>query len=148
MPRLRDVMREGFLTIVQAGDSVSDACETMARLNVGIVAVADGERLLGVFSERDVVQRVVVRELDPRAVRVCDVMTTEVLTADENEDCHRAMETMVEANIRHLPVTRGARLVSMLSIRDLMRSEMEELRHEYREMHAYLYSVSPEGPHR
>ncbi|MGH7399005.1 MAG: CBS domain-containing protein, partial [Candidatus Rokuibacteriota bacterium] len=65
MKKLRDVMRPGFLYVVQRGAPVRQAAQVMTANNVGIVLVLDGERLVGVFSERDVVRRVVDRGLDP-----------------------------------------------------------------------------------
>src|SRR5207249_5651692 len=65
MKKLRDIMRHGFLFTVQRGAMVAEAVRTMAANNVGIVAVLDDDRLIGVFSERDVVQKVLDRGLDP-----------------------------------------------------------------------------------
>ena len=65
MKTLRHIMRDGFLFMLQRDTTVADACRMMAAHNVGIVAVLDGERLCGVFSERDVTQRIVDRRLDP-----------------------------------------------------------------------------------
>jgi CBS domain-containing protein len=148
MKKLREIMREGFLHTVRASASVYDAAAMMARENVGIVAVMDDEALVGVLSERDVVQRVVARGLDPRSVPVNRVMTSDVIVATDAEDYQAAMQMMDARNIRHLPVVRGRRVVSMLSIRDLMRAEMSRLESDCREMHAYLHSVPPEGPPR
>jgi len=148
MTMLREIMREGFLHAVQASESVAGAVRTMARENIGIVAVLEDERLAGVFSERDLLQRVVARGEDPERVKVGDVMTRNLVTAQETDDYRAAMQLMDERNIRHLPVTRGDRVVSMLSIRDLMRSEMSRLEYEYRQIHEYIHYVSPEAPSR
>ncbi len=144
MKRLREIMREGFLFAVRRDATVSEAARTMAENNVGIVAVLDGDRLVGVFSERDAVRRVIDRGLDPTATVVGQVMTHDLVVADEHEDCQTALRTMDQANIRHLPVVRGNQVVSMLSIRDLMRVEMQRLVEELRSLHEYLYTVPPE----
>src|SRR2546430_15053560 len=70
MKKLRDIMRHGFLFTVQRGATVAEAARTMAANNVGIVAVLDGDRLVGGFSERDVVQKVVDRRPDPARTAV------------------------------------------------------------------------------
>src|SRR2546430_10311706 len=75
MKKLRDIMRHGFLFTVQRGAMVAEAVRTMAANNVGIVAVLDDDRLIGVFSERDVVQKVLDRGLDPARTPVAEVMT-------------------------------------------------------------------------
>ena len=75
MKTLREIMRPGFIFGVQRDASVADAARTMTTNNVGIVAVFAGDRLVGVFSERDIVRRVVDRSLDPARTQVADVMT-------------------------------------------------------------------------
>src|SRR5438876_7944632 len=126
MKTLRHIMRHGFLFMLQRDTTVADACRMMTAHNVGIVAVMDGERLCGVFSERDVARRVVDRRLEPARTRLEEVMTSELVVADADEDYQSAMNKMDQANIRHLPVVSGDRLLSMLSIRDLMRVAIEE----------------------
>jgi CBS domain-containing protein len=117
----------------------------MTAHNVGIVAVLNGERLCGVFSERDVVRRVVDRQLEPARTRLEEVMTSELVVADADEDYQSAMNKMDQANVRHLPVVSGDRLLSMLSIRDLMRVAIEERGAEIEYLKEYLYQVPPSG---
>jgi CBS domain-containing protein len=143
MKRLRDIMRHGFLFTIQRSATVADAVRTMAANNVGIVAILDGDRLCGVFSERDVVRKVVDHGLDPVATRVADVMTARLVIADADEDYQSAMQKMDQANIRHLPVVSGERLLSMLSIRDLMRVAIEDHGAEIEYLKEYLYQVPP-----
>ena len=145
MKKLREIMREGFLFAVRRHATVSEAARTMAEHNVGIVAVLEGDRLVGVFSERDVVRRVIDKGLDPKTVTIEEVMTRDLLVADENEDYQTAMRTMDQANIRHLPVVRGTQVVSMLSVRDLMRVDMARMGEELRFLQEYLYTVPPDG---
>ena len=143
MKTLRHIMRHGFLFMLQRDTTVADACRMMAAHNVGIVAVLDGERLCGVFSERDVARRVVDRRLEPARTRLEEVMTSEIIVADADEDYQSAMNKMDQANIRHLPVVSGDRLLSMLSIRDLMRVAIEERGAEIEYLKEYLYQVPP-----
>ena len=143
MKKLREIMREGFLFAVRKHATVSEAARTMTENNVGIVAVLEDDRLIGVFSERDAVRRVMEKGLDPTTTHVEQVMTRDLLVADEHQDYQTAMRTMDQANIRHLPVVRGNQVVSMLSIRDLMRVDMERLGEELRSLHEYLYTVPP-----
>jgi CBS domain-containing protein len=141
MKTLREIMRPSFLFIVQRTDSVTDAVRAMTDHNVGIVVVLDGDTLSGVFSERDVVRRVVARGLDPAATPVGDVMTTELVVGDGDEPYQSAMRKMDQANIRHLPVVSAGRLLSMLSIRDLMRVEMRDQGEELEYLRTYLFQV-------
>ncbi len=144
MKTLREVMRPSFLVLVQQTAMVAEAVRTMAEHNVGIVAVVQCDALVGVFSERDVVRRVVDRGLDPAKTPIRDVMTTGLVVGDADDDCQVAMRKMDLANIRHLPVVSGGRLLSMLSIRDLMRIEMTDKGRELEYLRAYLYEVPSE----
>jgi CBS domain-containing protein len=139
MKKLRDIMRHGFLFTVQCEATVAESVRMMAANNVGIVAVLDGHRLAGVFSERDVVRKIVDRGLDPAQTPVAEVMTSRLIVADADEDYQSAMHKMDQANIRHLPVVSGDRLLSMLSIRDLMRLALEDRGAEIEYLKEYLY---------
>src|SRR2546426_3576477 len=81
MKKLRDIMRHGFLFTVQRGATVAEAARTMAANNVGIVAVLEGDRLVGGFSERDIVQKVVDRRPDPAPTPGPEGMTGRPLRA-------------------------------------------------------------------
>src|SRR3989442_14100887 len=107
MKTLRHIMRHGFLFTLQRDTTVADACRMMAVHNVGIVAVLDGERLCGVFSERDVTRRVVDRRLEPAHTRLEEGMASELGVADADEDYQVAMKKMDQADIRHLPIVSG-----------------------------------------
>lgn len=144
MKTLREIMRPDFLFVVQRTATVADAVRVMAANNVGIVAVLEGDRVVGVFSERDVVRRVIDRGQDPRRTPVAEVMTTDLIVADADQDYQTAMRTMDQANIRHLPVVSEGRLLSMLSIRDLMRVDIQTKGAEIRYLHEYLYQVPPD----
>jgi CBS domain-containing protein len=143
MKKLRDIMRSGFLFTVPQGAMVTEAVRVMATHNVGIVIALDATRPVGVFSERDVVRRVVDRGLAPALTPVRDVMTTDVITADADEDYQSGMRKMDQANIRHLLVVSEGRLLSMISIRDLIRVDMADKSEELRYLREYLYQVPP-----
>src|SRR6267142_2883242 len=118
MKKLREIMRAGFLFVVQRDETVRAAVQVMSANNVDSVLVFEGERLVGVFSERDVVRRVVDRGLDPDITPVGDVMTSQIVVGDPDEDYQSAMRKMDQANIRHLLVVKGPQMLSMISIRE------------------------------
>src|SRR5207247_11013467 len=101
MKKLRDIMRHGFLFTVQRGAMVAEAVRTMAANNVGIVAVLDDDRLVGVFSERDVVRKVVVRGLDPARTPVADVMSDRICVSDVVKEYQSAIRSVEEAIHSH-----------------------------------------------
>jgi len=141
MKKLREIMRPGFLFALQRAATVAEASRIMTTNNVGIVAVLDGDRLVGVFSERDVVQRVVEFGRDPGRTQLTEVMTTDLIVADADEDYQKAMSKMDRANIRHLPIVSDGRLLSMISIRDLLRVHIEDKDAEIQYLKEYLYQV-------
>lgn len=143
MKKLREIMLDGFLFVAPHDATVAEAAHIMTSNNVGIVCVLDGGTLVGVFSERDVVQRVVARGLDPAHTLVRDVMTSKLIVGDADEDYQSAIRKMNRANIRHLPVVSEGRVLSMLSIRDLVRVDMRDKDEEIRYLHEYLYQVPP-----
>ena len=145
MKKLRDIMRSGFLFMVQRETPVREAVQVMTAHNVGIVLVLEGDRLVGVFSERDVVRRLVDPGLDPDRTSVGDIMTAEIIVGDPEEDYQSAMRKMDQANIRHLLVVKGAQMLSMISIRDLIRVDMQDKGEELRYLREYLYQV-PSAP--
>lgn len=145
MKTLRDLMRSGFLFTVQKKAMVSEAVRLMGDYNVGIVIVLDGSRLAGVFSERDVVRRVLYQGLDPVRTPLGEVMTGCVITADAEMDYESAMRAMDEAGTRHLLVTSGSRMLSMISVRDLMRATIHDRDEEVQHLREYLYQVPAGG---
>lgn len=139
MMLIRDVIRNREPYSMKPSASVQDAAEFMAARNVGAVCVVDDDgKLLGVFSERDVVKRVVLQRSDPSSIRIGDV-TSElraVIRCDETP--HQALERMELIGTRHLPVMDGERWVGMLSMRDLMRVELSEQGDEIKLLHEYI----------
>ncbi len=136
---IRDVIRNREPYSMKASASVQEAAEFMASRNIGAVCVLNEEgRLLGVFSERDVLKRVVVPQRDARSVPVGEV-TSElraVIRCDETP--HQALERMELIGSRHLPVVDGERWVGMLSMRDLLRVEIGEQGDEIKLLHEYI----------
>ncbi|PYS78477.1 MAG: CBS domain-containing protein [Acidobacteria bacterium] len=119
--------------------SAMDAAEYMASRNIGAVCVLDEQgKLCGIFSERDLLNRVVVRKLDPSSVRIRDVMSEPRAVIDCKDSPHDALERMELVGSRHLPVVDGDRFVGMLSMRDIMRVEISEQGAELQLLHEYI----------
>jgi CBS domain-containing protein len=116
-----------------------DAAEYMAGRNIGAVCVLDPqEKLCGIFSERDLLKRVVVRGLDPAAVPIRDVMSEPRAVIDCADTPRKALERMEQVGSRHLPVVDGEKFVGMLSMRDIMRVEISEQGAELQLLHEYI----------
>jgi CBS domain-containing protein len=143
MHTLEQVLRSRRLLTAHPDDKVYDVVNRMTAARVGAVTVLDEERLAGVFSERDLMTRVVVPGLDPRRTRVGDVMTREVITADLREDRDSCLDKMQRTGCRHLPVLANGHVLAMISMRDLLWDEIEEQVEEIRQLRAYVWQTPP-----
>lgn len=137
---IRDVIRDREPYSMRTSATVMEAAEFMARRRIGAVCVLDEDgKLMGVFSERDLLNRVVVPRRDPASLRLGEV-TSElraVIRCDETP--HQALSRMDEIGSRHLPVVDGDdQWVGMLSMRDLLRVEVSEQGDELRLLHDYI----------
>ena len=139
MMLIRHVIRDREPYSMRESDTVQDAAEFMAARNIGAVCIVDDSgKLLGVFSERDVVKRVVLQKRDPSNVRVGEVLSELRAVINCDETPHQALERMELIGTRHLPVVDGERWVGMLSMRDLMRVELSEQGDEIKLLHEYI----------
>ena len=124
---------------VQPSDTVLQAANLMNDRNIGGVVVLDGDRLAGIFTERDVLRRVVAQGLDPAETTVAEVMTVSVITCPPDlsiEDCAAVMTTR---GVRHLPVLDGDRLVGVLSLGDLVKETISEQEFIIQQLENYIH---------
>lgn len=142
MSRVRNIIDDRKLFSVDEQDTVATVLQRMADLHVGAILVLCGEDLRGVFSERDLLKRVVLARLDPDSTPVSQVMSTDLVTIDELAGIEEAEEMMRAHNCRHLPVTRGSRVVGFLSMRDLMNFELARKTEELHHMRAYIHGIA------
>jgi CBS domain-containing protein len=140
MSQVRDIVGNRELYSVRESDTVAAAARRMADLQCGAILVLDDGRLRGVFSERDLMLRVVLERRDPETTPVAEVMTAAVVTVEETATAEEAMERMQAHAIRHLAVTRGDQAVAFLSMRDLMHHELSRQTDELHHMRAYIHS--------
>lgn len=126
MSSIKPLFEGRSMYVVEKDATVQAAAEYMARNNIGAVPVMEGTRLVGIFSERDVINRVVAKNLSPTLTKVSDVMTTNIIVADVDETHDDCLKKMKQANCRHLPVVDGQTLVGMISLRDLLDVDIHE----------------------
>lgn len=120
MKQIAELIEGQTLTVIEPGWTVRTAAQRMTERNIGAVAVVDHGALAGVFSERDIMSRVVARGLNPDETHVDDVMTKEIVVADPHDNVDSALQKMHSIGSRHLPVVSNGKLVGMISIRDLL----------------------------
>ena len=138
MSRVRDIVDDRDLFCVEEGSSVAEVARQMADLRVGAIIVMRGHSLRGVFSERDLMNRVVLERLDPDRTPVERVMSTALATIEEDASLEDAMELMQSHGCRHLPVTRAGAVTAFLSMRDLMKHELALKTEELHHMRSYI----------
>jgi CBS domain-containing protein len=120
MKQIAELIEGQTLTVIEPGWSVRTAAERMSERNIGAVAVVEKGTLAGVFSERDIMSRVVAKGLNPDSTEVSDVMSRELVVAAPSEHVDAAIQKMHAIGSRHLPVVDNGKLVGMISIRDLL----------------------------
>jgi len=125
-------MERKKMLIAPPETTVSKAAKLMANKNVGAVMVVEKKRLVGIFTERDAVFRVIARGLDAQTTRLTDVMTTAPQTVDPDKTFGYALLLMYENGFRHVPVIENGKPVGIVSARNALDPEMEEFVSEAR----------------
>lgn len=143
MKPIGGVIKDRALYSVTKSSTVAAAAQYMAEKNIGAVPVVEENRLVGVFSERDVITRVVAKGLDPATTKIQDVMTVKIVVAEVNEAYESALKKMQKTHCRHLPVVDGEQLVGFVSLRDLLMMDLDEKEQNIDYLHSYIYTVPP-----
>ncbi|HKC49883.1 MAG TPA: CBS domain-containing protein [Myxococcota bacterium] len=130
--------RPPVVHIVSPEQTVLDAVSLMAIRRVGAIPVVEDGRLVGIFSERDLVRRVVAPGRSLEKTRVAEVMTADPVTAAPGDERALAVLKMENVGCRHLPVVQHGALVDMLSIRDLLFTELEERAEAVESLRRYI----------
>lgn len=127
MSTVRDIIRKKGSDVwsIAPEASVYEALELMAEKEAGALLVMTGDEVNGILSERDCVRRMDLQGRSPRNTKVSEIMTSDVISIQVTENLEDCMTTMLEKNIRHLPVYEGARLIGLLSVRDVLREMVE-----------------------
>ncbi len=142
MERIVDLVKDRDVYFVEASRSVLDTARFMAERNIGAVAVVHGDELIGIFSERDLMKRVVASGKNPAATTVEEVMTADPLVVSPQEKITDCMRMMKENSFRHLPICDGRKLKGLLSLRDLLLHDLIEKDGEIQTMRAYISAAS------
>jgi CBS domain-containing protein len=138
MATIRELLRDREVFTAQFNSTVREVATFMAERNIGAVPVLSGSNLVGVFSERDVVRRVLLENRDWNATRVFEVMSEEPLTVLPDDDVEHCMLLMKQHNFRHLPVCENGNLMGFISMRELLLHDLDSKEIEVRMMRAYM----------
>ena len=141
MCSIYDLVKDQEMCVATVTDSVMQVARAMVERNIGAVPVVREGKLAGVFSERDLMRRIVVEGRDPRTTTVGEVMTPEPLSVSRSDDLEHCLRLMREHGFRHLPVCEGEKLLGFVSLRDMLLRDLSEKDDEVRLMRAYIHSA-------
>ncbi|WP_224401074.1 CBS domain-containing protein [Pseudonocardia sp. ICBG1034] len=138
--RIADVLRNkgSAVSTVAPEDSMGEVLRAIAERNLGALPVVDGDRLVGIVSERDVVRRLHSHGAALLDARVAEVMTTEVVTCSPDDGVGDLARIMTDRRVRHLPVIVDGALAGIVSIGDLVKARMDMLEQEREQLESYI----------
>ena len=139
MRTVGDLIKGRSFYAANSDHSVYDTARYMAEKDIGAVPVLQENRLVGIFSERDIIKRVIVPGKDVRTTLIKDVMTTELVVAQSGEEVSQVLEKMQKNRCRHMPVVTDDRLAGFLSLRDLLSADLEEKDAQVQQLNTYIY---------
>jgi len=144
MSNLSDVLRSKGNDVFTVGpkDDILVALKIMAARAIGTAVVLDGEKIVGIFSERDFIRKVVVTgKCGEKEIPIENIMTKDVLVAKPDSSVEECLQLMTSACIRHLPVAEEEKLVGIVSIGDLVKYRLQEQDETIRDYQKYIYQA-------
>jgi CBS domain-containing protein len=143
MVTVRDLIerKRGSVLVVGPQTAVREAAGMMDERGVGSVLVMDGGKLAGIFTERDLMRRVVAHDLSPANTPVRDVMTTELVTCTPSATVADCEAMMSERHIRHLPVSDEGKILGVITTGDLLAHEIHEKEAKIRHLESFVFYV-------
>ena len=133
---------------LDSGSTIEDAINVMGERKISAIIVTENGKTVGIFTERDVVRSYIATNGKPfKDTKIGEFMVTSLITASPDEDVNNIAVTMVEKNIRHLPVKQNDKIVGMLSSRDIIQTQVKKLAADNRYLRGYITgATSPVGP--
>ncbi len=141
MPNAQSILdkKGADVATVERKTTVLDAAKTMNQRRIGAVVVRDGDRVVGIFTERDILNRVVAAGKDPKTTPVGEVMTSPMACCRRDTSLAGCKSVMGQKRIRHLPVVEDGKLYGMISVGDILASEVSDQQATIEYLHEYLY---------
>ena len=130
--------KEGGILSVSPDSLVFDAIQKMAKISAGTALVMDGNKLVGIFSERDFIRKLYLQEKCGQGVTVQEIMSSSLTTVTPDDEMDDCMSIMTEKRIRHLPVLDGETVVGIISMGDIVKYLVDEKEFEIKNLQSYI----------
>lgn len=140
MKQLKELFETRNLCTINSGCTVNEAAHYMAESGVGLVPVLNNNNLIGVFSERDLVKRVIAKGKDINTTLIDDVMSKDLVIADINETPDSVFMKMRKAGTRHILIVDNEKLVGVLSARDILEMDLNTCKSTVDVLNNYIYA--------
>lgn len=141
MRSIKSILGNRDTVTVESGASVTTAARLMAEHHIGALPVVDNGRLAGIFSERDVLTRVVAAGRNPDTTLVREVMSSELIVANAPESYETCLARMQQAHVRHLLVLENGALFGIASMRDVLAADIDEKSEAITLLNAYVHYI-------
>jgi CBS domain-containing protein len=140
MKTARDLLREKGTQVYATSPeaSVYDALQQMAEKNIGALIVFEGERLVGLISERDYARKIVLKNKFSRETAVTEIMSRDVVTVAPDKNLEECMEVITEHRVRHLPVVEDDRVLGIISIGDVVKGIIDHKEFVIEQLEYYI----------
>jgi CBS domain-containing protein len=141
MPNAQSILHKkgADVATVDRKTTVLEAAKTMNQRRIGAVVVTDGDRVVGIFTERDILNRIVAAGKDPKTTRVEEVMTSPMACCRRDTPLADCKAVMSQKRIRHLPVVEDGKLFGLISAGDIVAGEVADQQATIEYLHEYLY---------
>ena len=140
MKTVRDLLREKGTQIhsTTPDDTVYDALQLMADKNIGALIVFEGDRMVGLISERDYARKIVLKNKFSRETAVAEIMSRDVVTVSPDRNLEECMEVIIARRIRHLPVVEDDQVLGIISIGDIVKGIIEHKEFVIEQLEFYI----------
>ncbi len=127
MINVRDLIRKKGSQVfsIRPDASVLEAMQMMAEKNTGALLVMDGNKVVGIISERDCVRKLDIQSRTAKSAKISEIMTSKVLYVEASQSLDECMAVMIDKNIRHLPVYEEGKLLGLISVRDVLKEVVD-----------------------